>query len=48
MLGTELTRVIREEDTLRRRLYDTGIQNVSGKVPLPRNNLENLDEASAN
>mmetsp|Transcript_3553 Transcript_3553/g.7190 ORF Transcript_3553/g.7190 Transcript_3553/m.7190 type:complete len:750 (-) Transcript_3553:153-2402(-) len=48
MLGTELTRVIREEDTLRRRLYDTGIQNVSGKVPLPRNNLEKLDEASAN
>ncbi|GMI32202.1 hypothetical protein TrRE_jg2457, partial [Triparma retinervis] len=48
MLITELSRVIREEDTLRRRLFEIGIQDVSGKVPLPRNNLVQLDEASAN
>ena len=48
MLISELTRVIREEETLRTKLLESGIQDVSGKVPLPRNKLDQLDEESAN
>jgi hypothetical protein len=48
LLRVELTRVLEEEKSFRRRLTDLGVRDVSGDVHLPPNRLDQLDEDSAN
>lgn len=47
MLRDELDRVIKEEMDLRTKLFNAGVRDVSGKVKLPQNRLDQLDEESA-
>jgi len=46
-LKQELERVLREERLLRKNLEESDIVDVSGSISLPKNNLAQLDEASA-
>jgi len=47
LLTEELKRVIREEMSLRKKLFDAGVRDVSGFIDLPQNRLDQLDEESA-
>lgn len=44
----ELERVIGEEISLRKRLFQSGVRDVSKEISLPANRLDQLDEESAN
>jgi histone demethylase JARID1 len=46
-LLTELQRVVEEELSLRSKLMESGVRNVSDLISLPRNRLDQLDEESA-
>ena len=48
LLLEELERVVSEELTGRQRLLRSGVRDVSDMISLPANNLEQLDETSAN
>ena len=47
LLEQELERVIAEELRLRTRLLEQGVRDISSKVSLPKNRLDQLDEDSA-
>ena len=48
LLLEEIERVVEEELRLRKKLLDSGVRDVSELISLPPNNLEQLDERSAN
>jgi len=48
LLLKELERVVEEELRLRKSLLVAGVRDVSDQIQLPKNNLEQLDETSAN
>lgn len=47
LLLAELQRVVEEELSLRNKLLDAGVRDVSGDINLPKNRLDQLDEESA-
>mmetsp|Transcript_19738 Transcript_19738/g.30443 ORF Transcript_19738/g.30443 Transcript_19738/m.30443 type:complete len:768 (-) Transcript_19738:107-2410(-) len=47
LLLEELERVVNEELSLREKLIETGVRDVSDMITLPRNRLDQLDEESA-